>query len=293
MLKGVPFGNSLTVDFAEAAIEGEDIGKDNITDFIAISFSATDYVGHRFGVSAKETEDTYLRLDQDLARLFTYLDKEVGKGEYTVFLTADHAAVEVPSYLESMEIPGGDFSKKEFFDPLNAFLKAKFGSDELIKNLIEECDYYKIESVLLSRYQTTLELIKQIDYTKPKTIACSYFFDKIKLITIKKIFKKLRIGISVNPASFNLKYFQSISHLVNVFYYDLNIYGKNKIKTFSIYDCKNQIKLLKTLKKPIYIGGGIDHKNAKLIIKNTDPQGLDISRSLKDHNNNLCEKKCV
>ncbi|MEH6704939.1 MAG: alkaline phosphatase PafA [Galbibacter orientalis] len=138
LLKGVPFGNSLTVDFAEAAIEGEDIGKDNITDFIAISFSATDYVGHRFGVSAKETEDTYLRLDQDLARLFTYLDKEVGKGEYTVFLTADHAAVEVPSYLESMEIPGGYFSKKEFFDPLNAFLKAKFGSDKLIKNFSNE-----------------------------------------------------------------------------------------------------------------------------------------------------------
>ena len=164
-------------------------------------------------------------------------------------------------------------------------------NDELIKNLIEECDYYKIGSVLLSRYQTTLELIKQIDYTKPKTIACSYFFDKTNLTTIKKIFKKLRIGISVNPGSFNLKYFQSISHLVNVFYYDLNVYGKNRIKTFSINDCKNQIKLLKTLNKPIYIGGGIDHKNAKLIIKNTDPQGLDISRSLKDSNNNLCEEK--
>ena len=164
-------------------------------------------------------------------------------------------------------------------------------NDELIKNLIEECDYYKIESVLLSRYQTTLELIKQIDYTKPKTIACSYFFDKTNLTTIKKIFKKLRIGISVNPESFNLKYFQSISHLVNVFYYDLNVYGKKRIKTFSIHDCKNQIRSLKTLNKPIYVGGGINHKNAKLIIKNTDPQGLDISRSLKDSNNNLCEEK--
>ena len=66
---------------------------------------------------------------------------------------------------------------------------------------------------------------------------------------------------------------------------------KIRIKTFSIHDCKNQIRSLKTLNKPIYIGGGIDHKNAKLIIKNTDPQGLDISRSLKDSNNNLCEEK--
>ena len=71
----------------------------------------------------------------------------------------------------------------------------------------------------------------------------------------------------------------------------MNIYSKNKIKTFSIYDCKNHIKLLKTLNKPIYIGGGIDHNNDKLIIKRTDPQGLDISRSLKDGNNNLCEEK--
>ena len=80
-------------------------------------------------------------------------------------------------------------------------------NDELIKNLIEECDYYKIKSVLLSRYQTTFQLIKQIDYTKPKTIACSYFFDKSNLTTIKKIFKKLRIGISINPGNFNLNIF--------------------------------------------------------------------------------------
>ena len=164
-------------------------------------------------------------------------------------------------------------------------------NDEIIKNLIEECDYYKIESVLLSRYQTTLELIKQIDYTKPKIIACSYFFNKTNLTTIKKIFKKLRIGISVNPASFNLKYFQSISHLVNVFYYDLNIYEKDDIKTFSIYDCLDQINFLRKLNKPIYIGGGISHKNAKLVIDNAHPNGLDISRSLKDDNNDLCEEK--
>ncbi len=163
--------------------------------------------------------------------------------------------------------------------------------DESIKNLIEECDDYKIESVILSSYQTTLELVKQIDYTKPKTIACSYFFEKTDLTAIKKIFKKLKIGISVNPERFNIKYFQSIATLINVFYYDLNVYTKEKIKTFSIYDCKDQINLLKNLKKPIYVGGGINHKNAKLIIKNTGPQGLDVSRSLKDNYNNLCEKK--
>ena len=163
--------------------------------------------------------------------------------------------------------------------------------DELIKILIEECDYYKIESVLLSRYQSTLELVKQIDYTKPKIIACSYFFDKSELLSLKKIFKKLKIGISSNPKKFDKNYFQSVSSLINIFYYDLNIYKKDNIKTFSIYDCLDQINFLKKLKKPIYIGGGINHKNAKVVMNNARPHGLDISRSLKDDKNDLCEKK--
>ena len=163
--------------------------------------------------------------------------------------------------------------------------------DELIKNLIQECDEYKIDSVLLSRYQSTLELVKQIDYTKPKIISCSYFFEKSELISLKKIFKKLKVGIAANPERFDKLYFQSISFLVDIFYYDLNIYKENSIKTFSIYDCLNQITFLKKLNKPIYIGGGINHKNAKLIIDNAKPNGLDISRSIKDEKNNISDEK--
>ena len=163
--------------------------------------------------------------------------------------------------------------------------------DQQIKNLIEECDYYKIESVLLSRYQSTLELVKQIDYTKPKIISCSYFFDKNEFLLLKKIFKKLKIGISANPINFDKNYFKSVSSLVNIFYYDLNIYEDNNIKTFPFHECLNQINFLKNLNKPIYIGGGIDHKNAKIVIDKANPNGLDISRGLKDINNNICENK--
>ena len=163
--------------------------------------------------------------------------------------------------------------------------------DESIKELIEECDEYKIETVLLSKYQSTLDLIKQIDYTKPKTIACSYFFEKSDLITIKRVFKKLRIGISINPARFDFKYFRSIAELINVFYYDLNVYSKDKIKTFDIEENKDQILKLKKLGKKIYVGGGIDEKNARAVINYTKPHGLDVSRGIKDQNNNLCESK--
>ena len=101
IIKSTAFGNSLTADFAIAAIEGEQLGVDKVTDFLTVSFSSTDYVGHNFGVNSKEVQDTYLRLDQDLERFFNTLDAKVGKGEYTVFLTADHGAVHVPSYLKN------------------------------------------------------------------------------------------------------------------------------------------------------------------------------------------------
>ncbi|SFW33646.1 Predicted pyrophosphatase or phosphodiesterase, AlkP superfamily [Sinomicrobium oceani] len=135
ILKSVPYGNSMTVDFALAAIEGEALGQDDITDFLAVSFSATDYVGHRFGVNSKEVQDTYLRLDKDIARLLSELDEKVGKGEYTVFLTADHAAVQVPSYLQSLKIPAGYFDQLNFTLHMKNFAKEKYGVDGLISNI--------------------------------------------------------------------------------------------------------------------------------------------------------------
>jgi len=163
--------------------------------------------------------------------------------------------------------------------------------DKLIKKLIQECDHYKIDSVLLSRYHTLAELIKQIDYTKPKTISCSYFFEKNNLHSLKTIFRRLRIGIAVNPKKFDMEYFDSIKSLVNVFYYDLNVYDKNNITTYSLNDCLNQIMSLKELKRPVYIGGGINFKNAKKIVDSTHPDGLDVSRSLKDKDNNISSTK--
>jgi len=164
-------------------------------------------------------------------------------------------------------------------------------NDEEIKKLIKECDYYNIESVLLSRHHTLKELIQQIDFTKPRTISCSYFFPKKELETLKSIFTKLKIGIAVNPKNFNGNYFKSIKSLVNIFYYDLNVYNKNDIMTYSIDKYIEQINFLKDLKVPVYIGGGIDIKNAKKIVEQIVPNGLDISRSLKDKNNNISSTK--
>lgn len=134
ILKSSPFGNTILVDFAKEAITQENLGKSEDIDFLAISFSSPDYIGHQFGVDSKEVEDTYLRLDKDLAELLKYLDKEVGTNKYTVFLTADHAAVQVPAYLNSLKIPGGYFSSIEFEKFIGDFCQDQFGSAKLIED---------------------------------------------------------------------------------------------------------------------------------------------------------------
>lgn len=133
ILKTTPYGNSITTDFAIAAIDAEKLGQGNVTDFLTVSYSSPDYIGHNFGLNAKETQDTYLRLDLDIARLLKHLDSQVGEGNYTVFLTADHAAVNVPSFLQSLKIPAGYYDKKVFKEKLDNFLLKRFEASDLIE----------------------------------------------------------------------------------------------------------------------------------------------------------------
>lgn len=111
VISSVPFGNTLTLDFARAAIEAENLGNNpaGVTDFLALSLSSPDYIGHRFGPNAIEVEDTYLRLDQELADFMKYLDQEIGEGEYLLFLTADHGAAHNPQFLKDKGVHAGYF----------------------------------------------------------------------------------------------------------------------------------------------------------------------------------------
>ena len=147
IIKVSPFGNSLTTDFAIAAIEGEALGKDHITDVLTLSFSSTDYVGHNFGVNSKEIQDTYLRLDKDLERLLETLDNMVGKGQYTLFLTADHGAVHVPSYLKSVKIPAGYLNEKSFVMKMKEFIKTKFKAEDLIENISNNQVFFNYQNL--------------------------------------------------------------------------------------------------------------------------------------------------
>lgn len=134
IMPAVPFGNSLTLDFALAALEGEKMGMGEDTDFLALSFSSTDYVGHRFGPQSKEIEDTYLRLDKDIERLLNYLDKTYGKDQYVVFLSADHAVAEVATHMVSENVPGGNLRTSAVMKELLSYIITKYGAGDWIKS---------------------------------------------------------------------------------------------------------------------------------------------------------------
>lgn len=132
IIRSTPYGNTITLDLAKAAVENEQLGKSGITDFLAVSCSSTDVIGHKMGSISIEIEDTYLRLDRDLASFFTYLDSKVGKGSYTVFLTADHAAGYNPNFLIDNKIPAGYWLNAQVQRDLNAVLEAKYNARNIV-----------------------------------------------------------------------------------------------------------------------------------------------------------------
>lgn len=132
ILPTTPFGNTLTSEFAKAAITGEGLGMDAITDFLAVSYSSTDYIGHSFGPNSIEEEDNFLRLDKELGDFLNFLDNKVGKGQYTVFLSADHGVAHVPEFMQENKLPGGRVFMSNILTALNKALKDRYGIDPVI-----------------------------------------------------------------------------------------------------------------------------------------------------------------
>jgi predicted AlkP superfamily pyrophosphatase or phosphodiesterase len=147
-----PFCDTYLTDFAIASLDAEKLGKDNQTDFLCISYSTPDMIGHSFGPQSIEIEDTYIRLDRDIEKLIKTLNEKVGKGEYTLFLTADHAVVPVPQYLIDNNLPGGYFFLDNNMQDLRAKVLAKYGSDIIVseENLNIYLNHDRIDSLKLN-----------------------------------------------------------------------------------------------------------------------------------------------
>ena len=127
-----PYGNNLVLDIATQTLINEKMGLDDITDLLAVSFSSPDYIGHAFGPYSWETLDSYIKLDELLAQFFTTLDQQVGKDNYTVFLTADHAVAPIPGYAQKNKIPNGTISDAGIKNELEKMLTAKGLNSKLL-----------------------------------------------------------------------------------------------------------------------------------------------------------------
>jgi predicted AlkP superfamily pyrophosphatase or phosphodiesterase len=144
-----PAGDDLTLDFAKTLIDAEQLGQHEVADYLSISFSSTDYVGHLFGPSSLEAEDNLLRLDRTLADLFAYVDKRVGLKNVLIVLSADHGAPEAPAYLNTFGIEAKYVTPEKWDkEPAIEALKQKFGiGKELIQSYRQPYVYLNREII--------------------------------------------------------------------------------------------------------------------------------------------------
>lgn len=155
MLYASPYGNSLLTDFAIETIKKENLGKGNYTDMLTISYSSTDAIGHKFGPLSKEINDTYLRLDLEIARLIASLDQLVGKGNYTLFLTADHGVAEVPQYLIDHKTPAGYLTEDSVKILSDQFLSSVLGPGNWITTLTNSQIYLNKAMIIAKGLKVT------------------------------------------------------------------------------------------------------------------------------------------
>jgi predicted AlkP superfamily pyrophosphatase or phosphodiesterase len=161
MLLSTPFGNTLVKEMALRALEFEKLGKGTQTDFLAISFSSTDIIGHAFGTNSIELQDAYIRLDRDLAQMLEYFDKEVGEGNYLLFLTADHAASEVPAYLKDLGMTAGYLKLKDIVQRVIDMLTQKYGEGKWILDY-DDKQVYLNRQLIENKKQNLGDIQKQV-----------------------------------------------------------------------------------------------------------------------------------
>ena len=149
IIRFTPYGNTLTLNFALMALDSMQLGTDQYTDFLCLSFSSTDYAGHQFGIHAEETEDIYIGLDRDIARLLKVLDEKYGKDNVLVFLTADHGGTETPVHLTDIGIPAGVLKESKIDSTLSAHLATVFkDSSDLIYEISNQQIWFKTSKTI-------------------------------------------------------------------------------------------------------------------------------------------------
>jgi hypothetical protein len=166
---------------AKAAIEGEGLGTSGSSDFLAVSFSSPDYIGHTFGPNSIEAEDNYLRLDKELGTFLNYLDTKIGKGQYTLFITADHAVAHVPAQLKENKIPAGVLSEGGLTAILNDAVEKRFKIKNAVASVMNYQVYLdrskiteeeqKIKNAIVERLLEVPEIVNAFDLNNVHSVA--------------------------------------------------------------------------------------------------------------------------
>jgi predicted AlkP superfamily pyrophosphatase or phosphodiesterase len=168
-IASTPMGNTMTLEFAKAAIQAEQLGMGDATDFLAVSCSSTDYIGHAFGPNSMEAEDGMLKLDKDLGNFLDYLDAKVGKGQYLLFLSADHGVTQTPEFMQENKLPAGRLMINSMLTNINKELAERYKLQRLVvsvENYQVHLDHHQLDSAAINTDEVIHWLVKRL-YNEP------------------------------------------------------------------------------------------------------------------------------
>lgn len=195
-----PEGNNIVALFAMAAIEGESLGQRFATDFLTVSFSSTDYVGHRYGTRSEQTEEVYRELDRQIAALLNCLDEKVGTDNYLLFLSADHAGAHNADEMQAMRVPAGKWRETSITDELNTWLQQTYKTTERpVRDMIEYRIYLDHNAIRRMGAEVSDVKSRLADYlTEGDSIAYAVDFNHVVAQTIPNEIRD-RIVRGYNP----------------------------------------------------------------------------------------------
>ncbi len=251
LLNSTPSGNTFTTDFAIALLENEKLGKNstNAIDFLALSYSSTDYIGHQFGPNSMEIEDTYIRFDKEIKRLFDYIDQHIGMENTLIFLTADHAAMYSIGYLKSQRIPAGFFDEVTFKKDLNTFLSSQYAIENATLEVINTQIY--LNKKAFTEKKIELEEVKNaiVDFALNYNPSIKFAITNSDLMRnnyqTHPIFGKVQRGFHYQKSG-------DVVLVLNSEWFDSHHAGKGGTSHGSPYNYDTQIPL-------IFMGKGIEN----------------------------------
>ncbi len=191
-VKGSPEGVTKTFEMARAALENEQMGQDDVTDLLAISVSSTDIIGHEYGTRGPENQAAYMELDRQLAAFFKTLDERVGRGNYLMFLSADHGGAHNPNVMKQHKIPSGGLQMWTWIDEVDKKIASQLGiSGKLL--LGENSGRLFLDRKLIAQSGRTLDEVKQAfirELENRREILFAIDFDKVLTTTLPQLIRE-------------------------------------------------------------------------------------------------------